>query len=302
MKILYTTDGSDASRSAAALLAALVNRSDVELTVLSVAEVELMFAEAYFVEGDLLGEVRRRSKQLVDAATSEFRDVGFTAQGHVIEGRPGPTIVRSAKIGGYDLVVVGAASKSWMGKLLLGSVSTHVLHASPCAVLVVHEPPAQVEHLKVLVATDGSGSADGAAAALTSIADPSGCEVTVMSVAEVPNLLVAGYPFAPLAGVSPEIVTDLLERARSNSERLVHSLRSAGFAAESVVTEGSPRSLILDRAQAGGYDLVVLGTQGHGPILSGVLGSVSDAVSRHAKATLVGRVSGRASGELGGSK
>lgn len=53
------------------------------------------------------------------------------------EGDPATEIVRAAKEGGFDLIVVGHRGLSPIKAFLLGSVSDHVVSHAPCSVLVV---------------------------------------------------------------------------------------------------------------------------------------------------------------------
>src|SRR5918911_985221 len=92
-------------------------------------------------------------------------EAGFRTDARVAVGPPGRRIVE-AVADGYDLVVVGAGNHEWLGRLLLGSTSTHVLQHSPASVLVVNEPPLRPAAPRVLLATDGSPEAMEAALTL----------------------------------------------------------------------------------------------------------------------------------------
>jgi nucleotide-binding universal stress UspA family protein len=87
----------------------------------------------------------------------------------------------------------------------------------------------------------------------------------------------------------PEIVID---NAQIEAERLkqstalvasaAQSLRSAGFATTEAVEKGDPKSVILDQAEKWPADLIILGSHGLKGMPRFLIGSVSDAVARHA--------------------
>jgi nucleotide-binding universal stress UspA family protein len=76
-----------------------------------------------------------------DRALAEARELvaGKSLRVRTVEGigGPAPTIVAEARESGADLVVVGTRGLNPAARLLLGSVSTAVLHHAPCDVLVV---------------------------------------------------------------------------------------------------------------------------------------------------------------------
>ena len=55
----------------------------------------------------------------------------------VQNGNPAPLIVEAARERKVDLILMGGGGKSFMGKMLMGSVTKHVIGGAPCAVLVV---------------------------------------------------------------------------------------------------------------------------------------------------------------------
>ncbi|WP_206831278.1 universal stress protein [Alicyclobacillus fructus] len=85
-----------------------------------------MEREAQKLAGELRGEVERR-----------FASFGPRVEFRVEHGSPAERIVHAADEAGADLVVLGSHGKNAVDRLLLGSVSTAVLHRAKQAVLVV---------------------------------------------------------------------------------------------------------------------------------------------------------------------
>ncbi|MGH2689612.1 MAG: universal stress protein [Actinomycetota bacterium] len=57
-----------------------------------------------------------------------------------------------------------------------------------------------------------------------------------------------------------------------------------------MTSHGSPQGIITGECESGDYDLVVVGSRGHGPARRAVLGSVSDLVARLAANAFIGRI------------
>jgi nucleotide-binding universal stress UspA family protein len=64
-------------------------------------------------------------------------------------------------------------------------------------------------------------------------------------------------------------------------------LRAAGIEATLLLREGDPADEIARAAQAGGYDLIIVGHRGLSPVRAFLLGSVSDRVVRHAPCSVL---------------
>jgi universal stress protein A len=52
-------------------------------------------------------------------------------------GDPAQEILRAAKTLRSDLIVMGTHGRTWLGRLLMGSVARGVVRAAPCAVLTI---------------------------------------------------------------------------------------------------------------------------------------------------------------------
>jgi nucleotide-binding universal stress UspA family protein len=263
MRVLLATDGEDHSLAAERLLIRLGDRRSVEATVLSVA--------VYNIDPDdpstrSVESAREISASRAEDAAKRLTDAGFTADTVGAEGDPGAEIVRKAEEEGFDLVVLGSGRHTWLSERLLGTTSSYALHNAPCSVLIVRGTEDGDSPLRVLIATDGSEHAKEAVRTFVDLADRARYEVMVVAVAQPDR-----------------------DSAQEHVDEMVGSLADQGIVAAGEVHEGSPAGTILQLAEKTDRDLVVLGSLGRGPVRRALLGSVSDHVARHARASLVAR-------------
>ena len=86
-----------------------------------------------------LQEQRRRLEELVAEAECTLRESGFSTEGRILVGDPREALVEVARTERADLLVVGSHGRTGLTKLMLGSVSSHVVTHAPCSVLVVKQ-------------------------------------------------------------------------------------------------------------------------------------------------------------------
>ena len=128
---------------------------------------------------------------------------------------------------------------------------------------------------KILLATDGSKDAQLAATTAADLANSTNSELHVATVAggRAYNMEV------------PEEAEDLKQKAQKVVEEQVQKIKEAGGkVAEThvrVVSEHRAEA-IVDVAEEVGIGLIVMGSRGLGGIRRALMGSVSDAVVRHA--------------------
>lgn len=79
----------------------------------------------------------RQAEELTSRVERELRDAGLATEARVFRGDPRQGLVEEARSWGADLMVVGSHGRTGLGKLIMGSVASHVVSHSPCSVLVV---------------------------------------------------------------------------------------------------------------------------------------------------------------------
>lgn len=131
MKILLAYDGFERSRFALEETAKLVQEGQGEVKVLSVVPPDARASKS----GGHVG-MRPHAHEDVAIAHAYLRERGIPSEMKIAYGDPAEEIVREAKEGGYELVVVGSRGLGPVEGLLFGSVSRKVLRDAPCPVLV----------------------------------------------------------------------------------------------------------------------------------------------------------------------
>jgi nucleotide-binding universal stress UspA family protein len=117
----------------------------------------------------------------------------------------------------------------------------------------------------ILVASDGSSTAQKAVDRAVELASASGASVTILTVGPPPT--------------SGEVVA--AEAAR------VVAPTAGAIEVRTKVDNGDPAELIVDEAERGGYDLLVVGNKGMTGATRFFLGSVPNKVSHHAPCALL---------------
>ena len=132
MKIVVGYDGSDGAKLALERAMTLAG-DDGRITVVAAAETHIRTG---ITEGGRLdpSEFERRRNDL-EEAEKILAERGVDGETVAAQGDPGDVILSTAK--DADLVVVGSRGLNPFQRLLLGSVSSKVVHRAECDVLVV---------------------------------------------------------------------------------------------------------------------------------------------------------------------
>jgi nucleotide-binding universal stress UspA family protein len=136
--------------------------------------------------------------------------------------------------------------------------------------------------MRVLLAYDASPGADTARELLGRLRLPATAEIAVAAVLESRPDLVG----LPEGGILPADAQETERRIARELDlqlwNVAAPLRGPGRSCETRVLRGRPASALIEEAKRWGADLIVLGSRGHGPLESLLLGSVSAEVVDHA--------------------
>jgi len=136
--ILLGTDGSPGARRATREAVELAAETGWPLRIVSVWSVPpLELSAAPMMAGELAEVARDRAQEALDSAAGEAADAGIAAITYLRHGEVPKQILELAEMIGDVLIVVGSDGRGAIGRALLGSVSTRLVHTAPCPVLVV---------------------------------------------------------------------------------------------------------------------------------------------------------------------
>ncbi len=144
MKALVTTDGSEFSQKALAMLGSLLPPDKTEVKLVSVyssPRVLTYGTDPYNLTFErMVDQLRDKAESDCDEGRQILEAQGFAVKTLTVMGEPASAILDLAEAEKSDLVVVGSHGKSGIQRFLLGSVSEQVVRYAPCSTLVIKPP------------------------------------------------------------------------------------------------------------------------------------------------------------------
>jgi nucleotide-binding universal stress UspA family protein/nitrite reductase/ring-hydroxylating ferredoxin subunit len=244
-RIVLATDGSAFAESAEHVAATLARATKAK---------ELLIVHTY-ARPD-------RAQAAVERAEAAARAEGLEPEVVLRDGVAAEDIVEVADVREADLIVLGSRGLS-LGAQIIGTVAAKVSRHAPCDVLLVRERPVgqRVEgampYARMLLATDGSSTADRAARKGYALATRLGASVTLAFV---------GHP------KTGELI--LKDTAATIGE--------GAAPAAMLILQGDPAQAIMDAAAREGLDLIVVGNRGLAGAKGLFLASVPKKISEYA--------------------
>ncbi len=262
-RIVLATDGSAFAESAEHVAATLARATKAT---------ELLIVHTY--------ERPDRAQAAVERAETAARAEGLEPEVVLRDGAPAEDIVEVADVREVDLIVLGSRGLSLRAQII-GSVAAKVSRHAPCDVLLVRERPVEqreegaMPYARMLVATDGSSTADRAARKGYALAARLGASVTLAFV---------GHP------KTGELI--LQDTAATIGE--------GAAPATMLILQGDPAEAIMEAAARDGLDLIVVGNRGLAGAKGLFLASVPKKVSEYAPCdVLIARTVAQSLSEIG---
>ena len=263
-KILVAYDGSESARAAPhdLLRAGLADRPEV--LVVAVGE-----------EHSEAVETAGAGAQLLQSECPEW-NIRFEG----LIGSPTRVLIEMADSWKPDLLVAGSHGRTAFGRFLLGSVSHKLATEAHCSVRIVR----RTEHPRagpprIVVGVDGSAGATAAVREVGSRCWPAETSVVVVIAVEGTQDALDNGEYHEYAAMQ---FAEWRARQKVHASRAanaaVESLRAVGAKVDSIVGQGSPRSLILQTAERLDADCIFLGAAGASDTEASQVGGVSATV------------------------
>lgn len=272
--ILCPVDLTDTSLRALAHASALAGWYESSLTALFVDTAlrvegasnfgDFAIAAPVAVEAATASRAPQQARAFVDRASCRTAVDLVVEESTHVEG----AILERAQALPADLIVMGSHGRSGVERLLLGSVTEHVLRSAPCPVMVVppHDvvPPSVVSFKQIVCAVDFSESSLAALTWALSLAEESDAHLALLHVIEVPPELRASTVVTDreVDELHAAFEADTLARLRS----LIPTQAANWCSVETATASGAAGHAIRAFAAARNADLIVMGAQGHGVV------------------------------------
>ncbi len=141
MKILLAIDGSKRSLKSADFLVEHAGwcreKPEVELVTVHLPVPKLPRMHLVVSESDIKRYYQEEGEARLAPPKKRLDAAGIPYRARVLVGEVAETIVKHAAQSGCDLIVIGSRGMTQLGKALIGSIATKVLHLSSLPVLLL---------------------------------------------------------------------------------------------------------------------------------------------------------------------
>lgn len=273
MRILLCTDGSTNGLSAVHLGCKIAARLKAHVTLLCVLE-----DKARSLEQALQVVV-----EIAQASGAPFTPIG--RRGRLVEEMLANMLETE-----YDLVIVGYNARSFLEKMIWGSLAARIAHELPASVLIVRDQRETIQ--RILIGISGGGFTQDCTDWGASMALAFGAHVTLLHVSPTPPLMYAGLEEVR------ETLAEFLQTDTTEAHAMKQAVRCLGELGADTTVElafGLPERELLRVAHEQDVDLLIVGSAWAAqPLSRAFLRNITEKVLLHTRRpVLVVRPTGR---------
>ena len=217
--------------------------------------------------------------QTKEMLTSEF---GIEVQSLLCEGEPPEVILDVAKGKKADLIVLGTYGRKGLNRLLMGSVTSHVIVNSGIDVLVVKKQCTECTGIykSILVPFDGSEFSKKALDRACKLSKVDGANITVLYVIPRYEEMIEFFR------------TDSIQQSLfDEAEKIMGEAKKIALPYEvsiaATIQEGHAADKIVEIADKLKNDLIIIGTYGWKGVNKAIMGSTTERVIMNAKSPVL---------------
>ena len=136
--VLVPVDGSNNSYRALDAALLLSEKLSSNITVVNVMEqVPITHIESEKLLSELLEAYRKENEEILSKSSKIATEKGLSIKTLLLQGNPASVILDYCKKENFDLVIMGSRGMGKFKQLILGSVSSKIVHHCQCAVLLI---------------------------------------------------------------------------------------------------------------------------------------------------------------------
>ncbi|MBW2610561.1 MAG: universal stress protein [Deltaproteobacteria bacterium] len=285
-KIICTTDFSALSNHAVYYGIALAKEFKAKLYLCHVIDTSsiTMYDGAAFTYESQNGYIRDYANKYIARLIGEHK---IDWEPIITVGRAADEIVRIAEEKDVDMAITATRGRSGLKRLILGSVTEHLMRTIPCPLLAVRGPgqdvtdaaDQEIRFQRILVGCDFSSDSILAVQYGLSLAQEFQSDLHLVHV------------MPPIHKVLPKHVIETRERFQQDfrnelNEKLEKLVPKEAFnwcTPEMTLLAGHPYEELVKYAVVQGMDLIVLGVRGHSLVETMFVGSTTDRVVRRSQ-------------------
>lgn len=212
----------------------------------------------------------RQQEAYLDNLAQGFHRAGINAEYTVQSGAVVQQIDAFAAESRADLILMSTHGRSGMERWLIGSVANKLIRRMSTPILLVRPTVAWrsrwSQFKRLLVALDGSPTAEYILPYAVSLASHFGSEIILLSVP---------------SGQEDAINLEYTESIRMYLEHILETIRAEHIEAQAIVTGSSAASTIINVCENEEADLIMMTTHGFSGLDHFMLGSVAERVIQH---------------------